>query len=53
MYVTLTIQSISLEEDRSNYIAEIFNAKITWIPFIHKMPKDFDAENEDDEDKNE
>jgi hypothetical protein len=40
MYFRLKIESSSLEEDTASYIAEVFNAKITWIPFMHKLPKD-------------
>ena len=40
MYVKLTLESRSLDEDSATYIAEVFNAKITWIPFIKKMPGD-------------
>lgn len=49
MYVNLRIESSSLEEDPATYIAEVFNAKITWIPFIKKMPNDVDNQIEDED----
>lgn len=38
MYIKLSLESRSLDEDSATYIAEVFNAKITWIPFMKKLP---------------
>ena len=37
-FYNFQIESETLQEQFAFYIAVCFNAKLTWIPFMHRMP---------------
>jgi hypothetical protein len=37
-FYNFSIESEALQEQFAFYISVCFNAKLTWIPYMHKMP---------------